>query len=74
MLMNCEVGTDPMGATSEPVGSAVPSRPRTLGYPDDLDAAIRQHAKSIFDKNNHNLAETREALGISLNTLKKYLA
>jgi len=43
-------------------------------YPDNLDAAIRQHAKTVFDKNCQNLTATKEALGISLNTLKKYLA
>jgi len=43
-------------------------------YPDDLDAAIRQHVKSVFDKNNHNLTAAKNALGISINTLKKYLA
>jgi len=43
-------------------------------YPDDLDAAVRQHVKSVFDKNNHNLTAAKNALGISINTLKKYLA
>ena len=43
-------------------------------YPDNLDAAIRQHAKSVFAKYNQNLTATKDALGISVNTLKKYLA
>lgn len=43
------------------------------GLPDNLDAVIRQHAKSVFDKYNQNLTATKDALGISLNTLKKYL-
>ena len=43
-------------------------------YPDNLDAAIRQHAKSVFDKFNQNLTAAKDALGISVNTLKKYLA
>ena len=43
-------------------------------YPDNLDAAIRQHAKSVFDKFNQNLTATKDALGVSVNTLKKYLA
>lgn len=42
--------------------------------PDNLDAAIRKHAKSVFDKYNQNLTAAKAALGISLNTLKKYLA
>ena len=45
-----------------------------IGYPDNLDAAIRQHAKSVFDKFNQNLTAATKALGISVNTLKKYLA
>ena len=43
-------------------------------YPDNLDAAIRQHAKSVFDKFNQNLTVATKTLGISVNTLKKYLA
>ena len=46
----------------------------SVGYPDNLDAAIRQHAKSVFDKFNQNLTDATKALGISVNTLKKYLA
>lgn len=48
--------------------------PAGVGYPDNLDAAIRQHAKSVFDKYNQNLTAAKDALGISVNTLKKYLA
>ena len=44
------------------------------GLPDNLDAAIRNHTKSVFDKYNQNLTAAKDALGISLNTLKKYLA
>jgi len=43
-------------------------------YPDNLDAAIRQHVRSVFDKHNQNLTATKNALSISVNTLKKYLA
>ena len=45
-----------------------------IPYPDNLDAAIRQHAQSVFDKFNQNLTVTKDALGVSINTLKKYLA
>lgn len=45
-----------------------------VSYPDNLDATIRMHARKIFEKYGKNLSATREALGISLNTLKKYLA
>ena len=42
--------------------------------PDNLDAAIHRHAKAVFDKYHQNLTAAKEALGISVNTLKKYLA
>ena len=45
----------------------------SIGYPDNLDAAIRQHAMSVFDKYNQNLTVAKDALGVSVNTLKKYL-
>lgn len=44
------------------------------GYPDDLTEAIKQHVKAVFEKHERNLTAARNALGISLNTLKKYLA
>ena len=43
-------------------------------YPDNLNAAMRLHVKSVFDKFNQNMTAAKNALGISLNTLKKYLA
>lgn len=43
-------------------------------YPDDLDAMIRVHAKAVYKKYGEDAAATREALGVSVNTLKKYLA
>lgn len=45
-----------------------------VGFPDNLNAAMRCHVKSVFDKYSQNLTATKKALGISLNTLKKYLA
>ena len=42
-------------------------------YPDSLDEAIRMHVKAVFKKHGENMSAAREALGISLNTLKKYL-
>ena len=41
--------------------------------PEDLEGAMKHHVKSVFDKYRHNMVEARKALGISLNTLKKYL-
>ena len=43
-------------------------------YPDDLEKTIRMHTKAVFKKYGGNLSAAREALGISVNTLKKYLA
>ncbi len=47
---------------------------KNVPYPDNLDTAVRQHVKSVFDKYNHNQTAAKNALGISINTLKKYLA
>ena len=43
------------------------------GLPDNLDAAVRIHAKRVFRKYGENLSAAKDALGISVNTLKKYL-
>ena len=43
-------------------------------YPDNLEKTIRMHTKAVFKKYGGNLSTAREALGISVNTLKKYLA
>ena len=56
------------GNDEDAVSSARPE------LPDNLHAAITQHVKSVFEKNNQRLTATKEALGISMNTLKKYLA
>lgn len=58
-----------VGATND--GSANPSASE---LPENLTEAMTLHVKSVFDKHNHNLTATKDALGISLNTLKKYLA
>ena len=47
---------------------------RAVEYPDNLEQTIRPHAKAVYKKYGGNLTATREALGISINTLKKYLA
>ena len=41
--------------------------------PDELDAAIRLHIKRIYEKYDHNLTHTAEALKVARNTVKKYL-
>jgi len=46
----------------------------SAGLPDNLSAAMKQHVKSVFDKFDQNMTAAKNALGISLNTLKKYLA
>lgn len=43
-------------------------------YPDDMEAAMRQHAKAVYEKYGRNRAAAMKALGVSQNTLKKYLA
>ena len=41
--------------------------------PDNLAEAMRLHVRSVFEKHGRSLAAAKSALGISLNTLKKYL-
>ena len=45
----------------------------TAAYPDNLKAAMKRHVLSVYDKYGQNLPATKNALGISLNTVKKYL-
>ena len=42
--------------------------------PDNLAEAVRLHVRAVFEKYGRNMSAARAALGISLNTLKKYLA
>ena len=44
-----------------------------VAYPENLAAAMAKHVKSVYDKYHQNMTATKNALGISLNTLKKYL-
>ncbi|MCF6177389.1 MAG: sigma-54 dependent transcriptional regulator, partial [Victivallaceae bacterium] len=41
--------------------------------PDNLDDLTRYHAQKLFDKYEHNISRTAKTLGITRNTLKKYL-
>ncbi len=41
--------------------------------PDELDAATRFHVRRVYDKYGQNLTRAAEALGISRNTVRKYL-
>ncbi len=41
--------------------------------PDDLESAIRAHVKRVYDKYDHNLSKTADALNVARNTVKKYL-
>ena len=41
--------------------------------PEILAEAMSAHVKSVFARHGGNMANARKALGISLNTLKKYL-
>lgn len=48
--------------------------PAAAALPDNLAEATRLHVRAVFEKHGRNLNAAREALGISINTLKKYLA
>ena len=41
--------------------------------PDDLESAIRCHIRRVYDKYEHNLTRTAQALNASRNTVRKYL-
>ncbi|MBR4674319.1 MAG: sigma-54-dependent Fis family transcriptional regulator [Victivallales bacterium] len=41
--------------------------------PDDLEEAIRLHVKRICEKYSHNITKAAEAMGVSRNTVRKYL-
>ena len=41
--------------------------------PDNLEAAIRRHVRRVYDKYDHNLTRTAQALDASRNTVRKYL-
>ena len=47
--------------------------PRDEEVPDNLDAAIRRHIRRVYDKYEHNLTRTAQALDASRNTVRKYL-
>lgn len=66
-----KVSTPTIIATS--TKSLATNEPTNSGVPDELDAAIRLHVRRIYEKYNHNLTKTAEALQIAKNTLKKYL-
>ena len=66
-----KVSTPTVIATS--TKSLATNEPTNSGFPDELDAVIRLHVRRIYEKYNHNLTKTAEALQIARNTLKKYL-
>jgi transcriptional regulator with PAS, ATPase and Fis domain len=44
-----------------------------LPQSDMLDDAVKLHVRRSLDKNDGNKSRVAKALGISLNTMKKYL-
>ena len=41
--------------------------------PDELEAVIRRHVRRVYEKYDHNITKTADALQIARNTVKKYL-
>ena len=41
--------------------------------PDDLEAATRLHVKRVCEKYSHNITKAADAMGVSRNTVRKYL-
>ncbi len=50
-----------------------PARDRPTALPDNMEAATRLHARSVFEKYGGNLSKAAAALGVSRNTARKYL-
>ena len=47
--------------------------PQNEELPDNLEDAIRRHVRRVYDKYEHNLTRTAQALDASRNTVRKYL-
>ncbi len=45
----------------------------SMAIPDNLEEATRLHVKRVCEKFSHNISRAAEALGISRNTVRKYL-
>lgn len=41
--------------------------------PDDLEEATRIHVRQVYEKHGHNITKTADAMGVSRNTVRKYL-
>ena len=41
--------------------------------PDRLDDAVRLHVRRVYEKYGQNLTRAADALGVSRNTVRKYL-
>ena len=48
--------------------------PPPSGPGESLDAVIRAHVRSVYERHGRNLAETARALGIARNTLRRHLS
>lgn len=44
-----------------------------MEVPDNLEEAIRLHVKRVCEKYSHNITKASEAMGVSRNTVRKYL-
>ena len=53
--------------------SLAPSSESDDDTPDELEAAIRRHVRRVYEKYDHNISKTADALKIARNTVKKYL-
>ena len=45
----------------------------SVDIPDDLEEATRLHVKRVCEKFSHNITKASEAMGVSRNTVRKYL-
>ena len=47
--------------------------PEKVELPDNLEEATRLHVRHVYEKYSHNISKAAEALGVSRNTVRKYL-
>ena len=43
------------------------------GIPDNLEEATRYHVRRVYEKCSNNITKAADALGVSRNTVRKYL-
>ena len=70
LMPACAAGPAPAEVPPAMVPAAAPP---CAGDSDNLEIAVRNHVRRVFEKCDRNLTRAAEALGVSRNTARKYL-